>query len=256
MLRLLRRNDISSLLAALSFGLLVAGSANVSVSNTAHEIIYTPFLCNATTVLIDPDCSGAWQVQRNTTNIGGIPTVSTRGPSPEGANIIPQMFMAFRASALYLSTSVISNATANFTITSKSVSATRIVNSAAGLVAIVNLVESELTTLAVTFIPQTTVSRLDIGSILLTVSNRAATSSFLPTMSLPPSMSPPTFIPSTSASPFPSKAAARSLPHRAAVTEALSLVLGLGVGLSIIVSALFFWWRRRRRLKETRQTWF
>ncbi|KAJ7065298.1 hypothetical protein C8F01DRAFT_1248895 [Mycena amicta] len=254
MLRLPRRLSVCSLplwLAALSLVLPAAGSVNISISNIAPQIIYTPFLCNASSLIVDPNCSGAW----NATNIAGIPTVSTRGPSLEGGDIVPQMFMAFRASALYLSTSVSSNATANFTISSTSGSDTKIVDSAAGLVAIINLVETELTSFVVTFIPGTNSSQLDIGSILLTVSNPDATSSFLPTMTLPPSISLSTFSP-TSSSASSSTTSPRSLPHRAEIAEALSLVLGLGVGLSVIAGALFFWWRRRRRLREARQTWF
>ncbi|KAJ7460730.1 hypothetical protein FB451DRAFT_1045289 [Mycena latifolia] len=226
-----------------------AGSVNVSVSNTAPQIVYTPFICNTSSVLVsDPDCKGAW----NVSNIGGIPTVSTDGPDPEGANIVPQMFMVFRASALYMSTSVVSNATANFTVSSASNTVTKLVDSAAGLVAIVNLVESELSTLTITFVPGQNASQLDIGSILMTVADPAATTSFLPTMTLPPSMTLPTFLPqstssSASASPSASASSVRSLSHRAQIAEALALVLGLGIGLSVIAGALFFWWRRRRR---------
>jgi len=238
-----------------------AGSFNVSIPNTSPQIVYTPFLCNTTTSLIsDPNCSGGWNVSA----ISGIQTVSTTGPAPNGAEIVPQMFMAFRASALYMSTSATSNATANFTVTSSSLTLSRVVNSAAGLVAIVNLVESELTTLTITFIPGQNVSQLDIGSILVTVTDPDVTSSFLPTMTLPPSMTLPTFTPQTTASsslstsPSPTSTQ-RSLAHRAEIAEALGLVLGLGVGLTLIVGAAFYWWKRRRRLQTEAQqnnSWF
>ncbi|KAJ7708755.1 hypothetical protein B0H17DRAFT_364392 [Mycena rosella] len=162
-----------------------AASVNVSVSNTSPEIVYTPFVCNSSSLIADPGCKGAWWVvcagcyaprtayalNRNVTNIAGIPTVSTTGPDPEGANIVPQMFLAFRASALYISTSAVSNATANFSVSSASNTVSRVVASAAALVAIVNLVEAELTTLTITFVPGQNISQLDIGSILITVSD-------------------------------------------------------------------------------------
>ncbi|KAJ6561149.1 hypothetical protein DFH09DRAFT_1316266 [Mycena vulgaris] len=238
-----------------------AGSVNVSVSNTSPQIVYTPFICNASSIINDPDCRGAW----NVSNVAGIPTVSTGGPDPEGANIVPQMFLAFRASALYMSTSVTSNATANFTVSSLSNSVTKMVDSTAGLVAIVNLVESELTTLVITFIPGRNASQLDIGSILMTVTDPTETTSFLPTMTLPPSMTLPTFFPqsttssSLSASPSASSSPVRSLAHRTEIAEAIGLVLGLGIGLTLIAGATFYWWRRRRRrLQVAHQTnmWF
>ncbi|KAJ7876288.1 hypothetical protein B0H13DRAFT_2055699 [Mycena leptocephala] len=237
-----------------------AGSVNVSISNTAPQIVYTPFLCNNTTSLIsNPDCKGGW----NVSDIAGIQTVSTTGPDVNGAEIIPQMFMAFRASALYMSTSVVSNATANFTVTSTSSSISTVVDSAAGLIALVNLVESELTTLTITFIPGQDISQLDIGSILVAVTDPDTTSSFLPTLTLPPSMTLPTFTPQTTASSSLSVSASpsstqRSLAHRAQIAEALGLVLGLGVGLTLIAGVAFFWWRRRRRQQRARQenAWF
>nr|GAT56614.1 predicted protein [Mycena chlorophos] len=232
------------------FVLRAAGSANVSVSNTAPEIEYTPFLCNAPSSASNSGCSGGW----NATNIGGIPTVSTFGPASGGEDIVPQMFMAFRASAFYMSTSVDSNATANFTVASNTSLQTHVVNSADGLVSIVGLDETQLTSLVITFIPQSNASQLDIGSILLTVSDPDATSSFLPTETLPPSMSLPTYV-STSAT-STTTSTVQALPHRAEIAEALSLVLGVGIGLCIIAGCIFFWWRRRKKLRQQRQVWF
>ncbi|KAJ7746791.1 hypothetical protein DFH07DRAFT_832392 [Mycena maculata] len=235
-----------------------AGSVNVSIPNTSSEIVYTPFLCNGTVPADDPGCKGGW----NATDIAGIATVSTQGPDPDGADIVPQMFMAFRASALYMSTSAVSNATANFTVASTTTSTSTVFDSSAGLVAILNLDESQLTTLTITFIPGQNVSQLDIGSILVAVTDPTETASFLPTMSLPPSMTLPTFLPQSTASPSSASASpsssssTQSLSHRAQIAEALGLVLGLGVGLALTAGAVFFWWRRRRRLREQDNMWF
>ncbi|KAJ6485782.1 hypothetical protein C8R45DRAFT_282069 [Mycena sanguinolenta] len=243
---------------SLSVNAQTAASVNVSVVNTSPQIAYTPFICtSAASLSSDPDCLGGW----NVTTISEIQTVTTTGPAPNGAEIIPQMFMTFRASALYMSTSAISNASANFTVTSSSLTVSRVIDTAVGLIGIVDLLESELSTLTITFIPGQNVSRLDIGSILVTVTDPDDPSSFLPTMTLPPSMALPTFTPHTtsslSSSPSPTNTQ-HSLPHRAEVAEALGLVLGLGVGLTIIVSVAFFWWKRRRRLQAAQQnnSWF
>ncbi|KAK7031485.1 hypothetical protein R3P38DRAFT_817121 [Favolaschia claudopus] len=238
-----------------------AGSVNVSIANTSPQIVYTPFLCNVTAGVTsdNPDCSGGW----NASSVSGIPTVTTRGAAPEGAELVPQMFLSFRASALYMFTSGVSNASANFTVTSSSLTLSRVVDTAVGLVAIVNLNETQLTSLTISFMPGQNASRLDIGSILVTVPDAQATSSFLPTLTLPPSISLPTFIPQTttassSSSPSPTSTP-RSLSHRAQIAEALGLVLGLGVGLTLLAIVAFFWWKRRRRLRAEAQrenSWF
>ncbi|KAJ6624845.1 hypothetical protein B0H10DRAFT_1784038 [Mycena sp. CBHHK59/15] len=240
-----------------------AGSVNVSVPSTSAQIVYTPFVCNASTVAADPDCKGAWRIY----DLAGADIVSTDGPDPEGANIVPQMFISFRASALYLGTSVLSNATANFTVSSPTSSISTSVDTSADLVAIVGLVESQLTTLTITFIPQTgqNVSQLDIGSILMTVTDPTDTTSFLPTMTLPPSISLPTFIPqstssssgSASSTSSPAASSTHSTSHRAQIAEALGLVLGLGALVLIMGTALFYW-RQRRRQKAASQNnaWF
>ncbi|KAF7317801.1 hypothetical protein MKEN_00868000 [Mycena kentingensis (nom. inval.)] len=243
-------------LLALLFRVLPAAGAatNISIANSSPQIVFTPFVCeDASALASDPECSGAW----NATNIAGRPTIRTRGPALGGSNIVPQMFMVFRASALYLSTSVESTAIANFTVSSKTGTATQIVDTSAGLVAIINLDESVLTSLVVTFVPGTNASVLDIGSILLTVSDSTATSSFLPTMTLPPSMSLPTFVLPTTSAGASSTSTPRTLAHREQIALALSIVLGVGVGLSVIAAAIFLWWRKRRRRKQREtQTWF
>ncbi|KAJ7282020.1 hypothetical protein C8J57DRAFT_1299194 [Mycena rebaudengoi] len=200
-------------------GICAAGPVNVTIPNTSPQIVYTPFICNTTTIPSNPECKGAW------------------------------------ASALYVTTSTSSNASANFTVASPSISLSSVVDTSAGLIAIINLVESELTTLTITFIPGESNSQLELGSMLMTVTNATATSSFLPTMTLPPSMSLPTFIiHSTSSSPSPSSTnSPQGSNHKKQITIALSLVLGLGVGLSIILGTAFFYWRKRKRQRDAMQ---
>lgn len=66
---------------------------------------------------------------------------------------------------------MLSNATANFTIFAGSTVISETLNTSVGLVDIVNLIESEITTLAITFVPGLTPSRLDIGSLWIAVQN-------------------------------------------------------------------------------------
>lgn len=39
-----------------------AAPRNVTIENIATQIVYTPFICNATTALTNPGCLGAWYV--------------------------------------------------------------------------------------------------------------------------------------------------------------------------------------------------
>ncbi|KAJ7623597.1 hypothetical protein FB45DRAFT_926185 [Roridomyces roridus] len=217
-------------------------AVNVSVQNTDPDIVYTPFICDASTPgsSNNPNCTGGW----NATQVGTIHVVSTTGPDPDGGSIIPQMFMAFHASALYMSTST--------------------VDTTAGLVVIIGLDESVLTTLTITYDPGTSgsnaVRRLDIGAILLTVTDPNDTTSFLPSMTLPSSTTLPTFVPQTSTSTTTSASASsttsQSPSQHIPMAEVLGLAIGLGLGLTTIlgVAAFFVWWHSRLRRQHTEQS--
>jgi hypothetical protein len=119
-------------------------------------------------------------------------TVVTGGPAPQAGNIIPQMFVSFRgedkypfrlssnliadtgcsASSVYLITAPSSNATANITIAlTYQPSFTISINASNGGAGIVNLDESFLTSLSVTYLPGTNFTQLALQYVVLTVSD-------------------------------------------------------------------------------------
>ncbi|KAJ7575783.1 hypothetical protein C8J56DRAFT_801103 [Mycena floridula] len=224
-----------------------AGSSNnVTISNTSPQIRYTPFLCPMTA----ETCDGAWRV----IDIDGASVVSTNGPSDAENDILPQMFFSFRASTIFVQTSSLSNATVNLTIFAGNVAITAIINSSLGHFTVVQLPEDEVATLSLTFIAGAP-SRLDIGNIIITVSDptgNSATSSFLPTQTLPPPIILPSFVPPSSALPsataslLPTSTTIPSLSLKRLVGLAVGLVVGLGLGLTVLAAALWLLWRRRR----------
>ncbi|KAJ7576259.1 hypothetical protein C8J56DRAFT_800312 [Mycena floridula] len=227
-----------------------AGSSNnVTISNTSPQIRYTPFLCPTTA----ETCDGAWRV----IDIDGASVVSTNGPSDAENDILPQMFFSFRASTIFVQTSSLSNATVNLTIFAGNVAITAIINSSLGHFTVVQLPEDEVATLSLTFIAGAP-SRLDIGNIIITVSDPTATSSFLPTQTLPPPIILPSFVPpssplpSATASLLPISTTIPSLSLKRLVGLAVGLVVGLGLGLTALAAALWLLWRRRR-IKATSQ---
>jgi len=222
---------------------------NITILNTSPQIDYSPFLCNVTgSDSFDPSCLGGWQVL----TLGGETIVTTEGPGPQGANIVPQMFLEFQAAALFFTTSSSSNATINITVTAGSTSIATSANSSVGVAAILNLPESETTTLTVTFSPGQIPSHLDIGNFKLEVTANSSPSSFLPTPTLPPTVSLPGFsVPSTltsSTSTTPSSSAQSSnSSHKQLVADAVGLTVGLGIGLTLVTLLGFYTWKRRRR---------
>ncbi|KAI9567073.1 hypothetical protein HD554DRAFT_2110289 [Boletus coccyginus] len=204
-------------LSRISFilGLLLLNPAlaqqTVVLSSTNPDIIYSPPLCTSSS------CTGPWQVSNDT--IPGTTVVYTHGPVPQAGNVIPQVFLNFRASSLYLRTTSSSNATVNLTLTAEptDVSITTQVNTSINLIATVGIPETQTTTLGITFLPGDLPTRFDIQSITLVVANASATSSFLPPPSLPVASSPPTVVPSLTISSAPNSGAS----NKAAIIGAL-----------------------------------
>ncbi|KAJ7576253.1 hypothetical protein C8J56DRAFT_800330 [Mycena floridula] len=220
-----------------------AGSSNnVSISNTSPQIRYTPFLCPTTA----ETCDGAWRV----TDVDGASVVSTNGPTDAENDILPQMFFSFRASTIFVQTSSLSNATVNLTIFAGNVGVTAVINSSLGNFTVVQLPEDEVATLSLTFIAwtlETSSSRSQIRR-----AGNSATSSFLPTQTLPPPIILPSFVPpsraqpSATASSLSTSTTIPSLSLKYLVVLAVGLVVGLGLGLTVLVAALWLLWRRRR----------
>ncbi|KAN0088280.1 hypothetical protein V8E55_005337 [Tylopilus felleus] len=201
-------DSLSRICLALAFLLPALAVHNVVVSSSDPDIVYSPPLCTSSSIIAG--CTSPWQVSNDT--IPGTTVVYTDGPIPQAGNVIPQMFFNFRASSLYLRTTSFSNATVNLTLTAEptDVSITTQLNTSISLIVAVNIPETQTTTLGVTFIQSDLPTRFDIESITLTVSNASATSSFLPSASLPISSSPPTFVSTPTASSTPNSCASNN----------------------------------------------
>ncbi|KAF5338029.1 hypothetical protein D9758_014266 [Tetrapyrgos nigripes] len=219
---------------------------NVSISNVDSQITYSPFRCNSSnTQSFDEECGGGWQVL----DVNGVSVVSTQGPSAAAANIVPQFFLRIRASAVIITTSPLSNATMNITVSAGNASVNVAANSSLGVIGIFNLYEAETTTIAITYISDSDLipSRLDIGSITAQVTNNQASSSILPTMTLPPSVSIPTFSATSSSSATSTASAGGSTSRKRLVADAVGLTVGLGLGLTAVAVGVYLIWRRRKR---------
>ncbi|KAF9269316.1 hypothetical protein L218DRAFT_832905, partial [Marasmius fiardii PR-910] len=222
---------------------------NITVVNTSPDITYTPFLCNSTSN--DPSCNGGWRIL----DADGSTVVSTDGPATGGLDVVPQMFLRFRATNLFMTTSALSNASMNVTVFSGSTVLSAIANSSVGSLSVVNLPDTQTTTLSITYIQSSIQSRLDIGNITITVSNESASTSFLPTQTLPPSISLPTIIPTSSESSTPSATANSANEYKKKlIANAVGLTVGLGLGLTAVACAIYALWRRYRRKKREMET--
>ncbi|KAH7905757.1 hypothetical protein BJ138DRAFT_1094835 [Hygrophoropsis aurantiaca] len=217
---------------------------NVVVQSTSPDIVYSPALCNSSA--IDTGCVSAWQLAND---VPGTTMVATYGPVSQAGNTIPQLFLSFRASALYLRTSPFSNATVNFTLTASpsELTITRTVNTSIENIIAVDIPETQTTTLGVTFLPDEAPTRFDVESITLTVANSSATASYLPSLTLPPSSTPPTLSPSTSG--YSSKMGGGQTAGTIA-GETVGAVVG--VFAVALVGAIIYRQRRQKRALEDR----
>ncbi|KAJ8095305.1 hypothetical protein PM082_010528 [Marasmius tenuissimus] len=133
-----------------------------------------------------------------------------------------------------MSTSPLSNASFNVTVSSGGMVANAVANSSIGRFAVVNLNDNDITTLSITYVPSEISSRLDIGNITITVLN----TSIIPT--------------SSSATPTPTNSDnnAAAEKKKKLISTAVGLTLGLGLGLTAVTCAIYLLWRRRRRRKR------
>ena len=96
---------------------------------------------------------------------------STLGPTSAGGNLIPQLFLVLRGTSFVLTTSSVSNATANVTILASpsNVFVSTTFNSSAGSISTVGLPSDQDVTLALTYIqsPDGKATRLDIDSVIV-----------------------------------------------------------------------------------------
>ncbi|KAG2345854.1 hypothetical protein BDR05DRAFT_960165 [Suillus weaverae] len=152
--------------------LVVFAQQQVVLGSTDPDIVYLPPLCNVSNM----GCLSAWQIYIQFPSINGTPVIvtSTTGPIPQTGNAVPQLFLTFRASALYLLASPFSNATVNFSLTAdpSGVTITKQFNTNIDQLIIANnLPESQTTTLGITFLQGLSPTRFDVESITLNVTN-------------------------------------------------------------------------------------
>ncbi|KAG2143821.1 uncharacterized protein EDB93DRAFT_1155023 [Suillus bovinus] len=200
--------------------LVVSAQQQVIIGSTNPDIVYLPPLCNVSNI----ECLSAWQqTYIDYPSINGTPVIvtSTTGPIPQTGNFVPQLFLTFRASTLYLRTSPFSNATVNFSLTADPSGVT-------------------ITKQGITFLQELSPTRLDVESITLNVTNNSATSSYLPIPSLPTSTFPPSLLPSSTTT------VNSNTSQRTGIIIGATLggVLGL---LAISTASFFVYWRWRRR---------
>ncbi|KAK7038736.1 hypothetical protein VNI00_010621 [Paramarasmius palmivorus] len=230
-------------------------SRNVSIPTTSPDISYSPFLCNVTV----PDCSGdgGWRAIQGA---DGSTVVSTNGPSEGGANLVPQMFLEFRARSIFITLSPSSNALMNVTIITGQTILSRAGNSSIGSFAVFNLDETNSTTLSITFLNSAGSNQLGIGSITVDVSDVSESGSIAPTQTLPPTVSLPTTFgvpPTTATTTSTTVISGTSSPTSTSQGEgegkkqliryAVGLTIGLGLGLTAVVSGAYIIWRWRQR---------
>ncbi|OCB86336.1 hypothetical protein A7U60_g6651 [Sanghuangporus baumii] len=157
-------------------------------------------------------------------------------------------------SALYVKTSEVSNATANLTVSSLPSGRleSRVFSPSRNFWAFEGLDESQLTTVAVTYLPEdgevsseTPTTRLDIDFFKISVSNASVTTSFLPSQTLPTSSFTPSFAPATTLfSPTATPSSSSRLPIGAIVGGTIGGFVGVLLFVSLLV---FVFWRRLRR---------
>ncbi|KAL4062518.1 hypothetical protein V8B97DRAFT_1955135 [Scleroderma yunnanense] len=224
--------------------LLILGALLVTVAcaqqavwlqSTNTDIIYNPPVCSPSA----PGCASPWQIINDT----GLTVVSTQGPIPLAGDVVPQMFLTFRAFGLYLRTSPQSNATVNFTLTAEpsDTSVTNTVNTSLNVITVIDLPITQTTTLGITFIPGDLPSRFDVESVTLVVANASTTSSYLPSPSLPPSSFAPIYTPPATSSQTHSK-------KLTIIGATLGSVLGVFLILVIVLAIVLY--RKRRQVAK------
>ncbi|KAI0630640.1 hypothetical protein C8Q77DRAFT_1063250 [Trametes polyzona] len=166
-----------SLLVLLLCIALVTADVNITLEDTASQIIYSPPSCGLTlspagTETVAQACDSAWRIVAAQDASGGTLT-TTSGPADGSGGLIPQLFLSVRARALYVKTSQTSTAIVNVTVSSTTpvVTVQSMFNSSLEFVSIINLPEQTVTTLSFSYVESNITTTLDIDSIIVTISD-------------------------------------------------------------------------------------
>ncbi|KAI5895676.1 uncharacterized protein SCHCODRAFT_02573574 [Schizophyllum commune H4-8] len=220
---------------------VLGAQEDVIISLTSPAIVYVPFLCDA-----GDDCDGGWQ--RTTTETGAM-VIITNGSSQDALDIVPQMFIQFRASALHLATSAFSTADVDMTVSQGKTTISQNVTSRTGLITVIGLNSTALTTLSLTYVPP---GRLDLGQLWATVDDEIATvsSSYLPPLTTPPTATLPTYTTATNGGPTIVVSQPPRPHQKLDLAYPLGLTLGLSFGLTLLATGAYLVWRRWKQYKR------
>ncbi|KAH9930243.1 uncharacterized protein B0H18DRAFT_873108 [Fomitopsis serialis] len=248
------------LLVCLAVLCAAALAENVTIQSTASEIAYSPPACNTTAA----SCESAWYVAISPDDPTALVT-STSGPTNGSAALVPQLFLTFTGTALYIRTSNASTAVVNVSLATHNpdfaITATvDTAETANGLITVVGLPSDRPTTLTMMFVPSLTATTLDVSNITIVTTGNECVSVFhllvcsglnalwsrsspFSSSPLPSSTAIPTFSPVVS--PATSSQASSKQTHDDIIAEVLGAVLGVVVCLFAAVGLLF--WKKRRR---------
>lgn len=233
---------------------------NKTVPLTASQIVWTPPPCNNPSST--GNCTSAWWFSNQTF---GQEVVTTLGPTSPVGNTIPQMFLSFQGSAIYLRTSFLSTALANISVSWPSnlsfPQAEAVFNTSDRRWGASGLPENALLLLSLTYTSQganetgKTTGRLDIEEVEITVSSNTSSTvnpPLLPSLPLSTASSPSPLSP-TSAS------ASTIRTHRGESTGAIiAECFGAVFGVILLVGAgagVVFWRRKSMRRKDAESYW-
>ncbi|KAI0701146.1 hypothetical protein C8T65DRAFT_656862 [Cerioporus squamosus] len=219
---------------------------NITLEDTASQIIYSPPACGLTLSSAGTaTCNSSWRIVTSANASDGTLT-TTSGPNNASGGFIPQLFLSVRALALNIKTSPESTAIVNISVSTSNpvVSVSAQVNTSVQPISIIGLAEDRLTTLALTFDQSDVPTVLDIDSITLTVSDNNTTpfvSPSLPTTSALPTVTPSVVIPTPTSSPSHGQSSGDI------AAEVLGAVLGAILLAAGALLAVLFLRKRRRR---------
>lgn len=214
---------------------------NILIPITTPQIIYTPFVCNAT---VDSQlCSGAWHLSSSKDSI------FTTGPTAASGSFLPQLFADFReVSRLTMNAIPSSNATVNITLSGGGIQISNLFDSSLGTVTVVNLPQDQTTHLTVTFVPSAGPTVFGLESFVITVPQNASISSLLPTPPLPTFSSLPTSASNSSSTSLPT--GPKPISKQTRIAEGVGITIALIVVLALIGVFLYQRGKKRKERNE------
>jgi len=175
--------------------------------------------------------------------------------------ILPQIFLRFRASGVYIKTSADSNATVEIIVAWESIMRRSDFDSSIGFIGVMDLPDNSTFLLTMTVKPSTSPTLFGMTSVEVAAPPNAGVPSVLPpTMTLSPASAvsptlfvPPSTSPSSVTTTIPTQSGQKLSPKT--VKLAIGLSVGLGVGLTLLAAMCYWLFRRRRKLPKKDGRW-